>query len=91
MICTHYLKWYDEIINGQSGLERSESLVIFLMSIFVLASLMLIGRAFHRLGAEWLKHLCPYLTVLILGVINVKEFWDLSVLLGLYMLSMSLM
>ena len=45
---------------------------------------MLLGRAFHELGAEWVKDLCPYRTVLILGITSVREFCDLSVLLGVY-------
>ena len=77
--------------NGQNGLERSEFLIKNLNAYIVFASLMLLGRAFHELGAEWVKDLCPYRTVLILGITSVREFCDLSVLLGLYILSMSLM
>ena len=47
---------------------------------------MLLGRVFHELGAEWVKDLCPYRAVLILGITSVREFCDLSVLLGLYIL-----
>ena len=75
--------------NGQNVLERVFNNV--LNAYIVFSSLMLLGRAFHELGAEWVKDLCPYRTVLIIGITSVREFCDQSVLLGLYILSMSLM
>ena len=80
-----------DIIYGQSGLEGSESSIFdFFNENIVLASVMLSGSAFHKLGSEWLKHLCPYRAVLTPGVTSVNEFCDLNGLLGLCVLSMSL-
>ena len=39
----------------------------------------MLGREFHELGAGWVKYLCPYRTVLILGIASVREFCDLSI------------